>query len=211
MNNKPVLKQLCRLSLLGALCGLGVMQAQAQAPAAGALNKADRQIVIDIAQANIAEVAAGKLAAAKGGSADVKAFGQQMVDDHTKGLQDAQQVAQGKNIALPTEPDARHKKMADKLNRLSGAAFDKAYLAQAGVADHQAVHDKLLRAQKRAADADVKALVARTQPVVDQHLAHVQQLADARGVGGNPSGGNTDNPLNPANPTTNASAPGKSK
>ena len=33
MNQQLVLKQLCRLSLLGALCGLGAVQAYAQAPA----------------------------------------------------------------------------------------------------------------------------------------------------------------------------------
>jgi len=159
------------------LCGAVLALTAATASYAQSLSKGDQQILSDLAQANMAEVAAGQIALQKSASADVKKFAQQMVDDHSKGLQAVQDVAKAKNVTLPAEPDAKHKKMADHLNSLSGAAFDKAYLADAGVKDHKAAHAKVLAAQKQASDPQVKALAAQLQPTIDQHLQTVQGLA----------------------------------
>lgn len=185
---------------------LALLGAAAAGQAATTLSAGDQRILTELAQANVNEISAGKIAQDKAQSPDVKAFAQQMVDDHSKGLQAVQQVAQNKEVSLPSEPDSKHQAMAAKLNGMSGAAFDRAYLAQAGVHDHQAAHKKLMQASRRAKDPDVKALVAQLQPTVDQHLSKVQQLAGAKGADGNPSHGNTDNPLNPANPTSHQQA-----
>jgi putative membrane protein len=195
MKNQPIARRAGRWTLL-------LLLAAAAAVQAADLSKGDKQILTDLAQANVNEISAGKLAQDKAQNADVKAFAQQMVDDHSKGLQAVQQVAQSKSVSLPTEPDSKHQAMQAKLAKLTGEAFDRAYLAQAGVGDHQAAHKKLLQAQKKAQDPDVKGLAAQLQPTVDQHLSKVQQLASAKGADGNPSHGNTDNPLNPANPAT---------
>jgi putative membrane protein len=185
---------------------LALLGAATAGQAATALSAGDQHILTELAQANVNEISAGKIAQDKAQSPDVKAFAQQMVDDHSKGLQAVQQVAQSKEVSLPSEPDSKHQAMAAKLNGMSGAAFDRAYLSQAGVHDHQAAHKALMQASKRAKDPDVKALVAQLQPTVDQHLSKVQQLAGAKGADGNPSHGNTDNPLNPANPTSHQEA-----
>ncbi len=144
-------------------------------PAKSALNKADQAIVIGMAQANMAEVEAGKLAVSKTQDAAVKAYAQQMIDDHTKALNDVATLAQNKGVTLPTEPDARHKAMAAKLSKLSGDKFDKEYMAQAGVADHTKVHAKLKKDQAKARDPDVKALAAKMLPTVEQHLHHATE------------------------------------
>jgi putative membrane protein len=149
----------------------------ATASYAQSVNKGDQRILKDLAQANMAEVAAANIALKKATRQDVKTFAQQMVDDHTKGLQAVQEVAQSKNVTLPTEPDAKHKKMAARLDKLSGEAFDKAYLANAGVSDHKAAMNKVVDAQKKATDPDVKALAAKLQPTIDEHLQKVQVLA----------------------------------
>jgi hypothetical protein len=106
--------------------------------------------------ANMAEIEGGKLAQSKGQSAEVKAFGQQMIDDHTANLKEVQALAQARGVTLPTEPDAKHKAMAAKLEKMSGADFDKAYMKQAGVQDHKTVHSKLMAASKKAKDPEVK-------------------------------------------------------
>lgn len=155
----------------------GLAMLAATASYAQSVNKGDQKILGDLAQANLAEVAAGNIAVQKASAPEVKSFAQKMVDDHTKGLQEVQQVAQSKNVTLPTEPDAKHKKMADKLNSLSGAAFDKAYLTNAGVSDHKAAHKLVMDAQKNAKDPDVKALAGKLQPTIDQHMQLVQPLA----------------------------------
>lgn len=140
------------------------------------LAKGDETILKNMAQANISEIEAGKLAQSKSSNDQVKSFAQQMIDDHTKALNDVQQLAQQKGVTLPTEPDAKHKAMATKLQAMSGDAFDKAYMAQAGVADHKKVHSMLLSDEKKAKDPDVKALASKMAPVVEQHLKSAQQM-----------------------------------
>ncbi len=77
---------------------------------------------------------------------------------------------------MPTDIDKTHKAMAGKLDAKSGDAFDKAYMAQGGVADHQKMHSMLAGAEKRARDPDVKALAAKILPTVDQHLKAARQM-----------------------------------
>ena len=166
MNNK--------IRIAVAVC-VGVLAAGAAA--AQNLSKGDQRILTSLAQANVNEVAAGNIALQKAVSPEVKSFAQKMVDDHTKGLQEVQQVAQAKNVTLPTEPDAKHKKMADRLNALSGAEFDKSYVANAGVNDHKAAHKLVTDAQQKAKDPDIKALAAKLQPTIDQHMKSVPQMA----------------------------------
>jgi predicted outer membrane protein len=54
----------------------------------------DTAFAITAAQGGLAEVKLGRLAAEKGSSADVKAFGQQMVDDHGKANERLKSVAE---------------------------------------------------------------------------------------------------------------------
>jgi predicted outer membrane protein len=155
--------------------------AAAGAAATGAkLSSGDAGILKDMAMANMAEIEGGKMAQSKGQSAEVKAFGQQMIDDHTANLNEVKALADKHGVTLPTEPDAKHKSMAAKLDKMTGADFDKAYMKQAGVQDHKTVHSKLMAAAKKAKDADVKALVEKTEPVVAQHLKSAQQMPTAK-------------------------------
>jgi len=140
------------------------------------LTSADKKAIMDMGMANMAEVEAGKMAVAKSQNADVKAFAQQMIDDHSKALTDVQSLAQAKGVTLPTELDAKHKAMAAKLDKLSGDKFDKEYMKNAGVADHKTVHATLMKDQKAAKDADVKALAGKMLPTVEQHMKSAEMI-----------------------------------
>jgi len=239
--------------LLAALFSVSSVYAQTPAAEAGAttqttakLAKGDQRYLEQLAQGNLAEIAAGKMALEKSQNAQVTAFAQKMVDEHGKGLQEVQAVAQSKGVTLPTEPDAKQTAMAAKLDKLSGDAFDRAYLAQAGVKAHKDTHALVRKVQAGAKDPDVKALGAKLEPTVAAHLASVTELnasvraggntrmagaearseAEASGTGAagatgsgtgtaaspgtkapvkpDPASGNTDNPLNKQNPTSNA-------
>jgi putative membrane protein len=155
--------------------------AGATAAGSGAkLSAADQKAVKDMAMADMAEVETAKLALSKSQNAEVKAFAQQMVDDHGQALQKVQALAQARGVTLPTEVDAKHKAMAAKLEKMSGDAFDKAYMANAGVKDHTEVHGKLVADSKKIKDADVKALADQHLPVVEQHLKSAQQMSMAK-------------------------------
>jgi len=155
----------------------GAGQTAAGAAASGAkLSAADEKAVKDMAMADMAEVETGKLALNKSQNADVKAFAQQMVDDHGQALSKVQALAQARGVTLPTGLDAKHKAMSAKLEKLSGDAFDKAYMAGAGVKDHKDTKAKLMSDARKIKDADVKALADQHMPVVEQHLKSAQQM-----------------------------------
>jgi len=158
----------------------GAGQSAAGTATGAKLSAGDEKILKDMAMANMAEVEGGKLAQSKSQSSEVKAFAQQMIDDHTANLNEVKALAQARGVTLPTEPDAKHKAMAAKLEKMSGDAFDKAYMKQAGVQDHKTVHAKLVAASKKAKDPEVKALVDKTEPVVAQHLKSAEQMPMAK-------------------------------
>jgi len=158
----------------------GAGEAAAGTATGAKLSAADEKAVKDMAMADMAEVETGKLALSKSQNSEVKAFAQQMVDDHGQALSKVQALAQARGVTLPTEPDAKHKAMAAKLEKLSGDAFDKAYMAGAGVKDHKDVKSKLAGDAKKIKDADVKALADQHMPVVEQHLKSAQQMNMAK-------------------------------
>jgi putative membrane protein len=144
--------------------------------AAGSLAAADKAFVMKAAQGGMAEVELGRLAADKASSPDVKQFGQRMVDDHGKANDELKSLASGKNITLPTELDAKHKATEQRLSKLSGAAFDKAYMADM-VADHNTDVAEFAREAKTAHDADLKSWAAKTLPTLQEHQRMAKDVA----------------------------------
>ena len=97
----------------------------------------DTVFAMAAARGGVAEVEMGKLAAEKAGSADImKAFGQQMADEHGKANEKLKAVADKQNLTLPGNMTARQQSTYDMLKTKSGADFDKAYV-DAMVKDHR--------------------------------------------------------------------------
>ena len=101
-----------------------------------------RGFINDMTIANLAEVQLGKMASEKGSNPDVKSFGQMMVKDHTKANDELKQVASRLKVQPPAQVDQKHKDLADKLSKLSGAEFDREYI-NAMVMGHEEVLGKL--------------------------------------------------------------------
>ena len=139
--------------------------------------QADTNTLVKIAQANIVEVDAGKLALEKSQNDEVKKFAQMMVDDHGKALNDVQALATSKSVSLPTEPDTKHKTAMAKLKAAKGSTFDTQYMKRAGLADHEATDRLLKMTSLHAKDADLKALAGKMLPVVEGHLQHARETS----------------------------------
>jgi putative membrane protein len=135
----------------------------------------DSSFAMKAAQANMAEVELGKLAQQKAMSDDVKKFGQMMVEDHTKALDDLKSAAASKNVTWPTTLDAEHKKLSDKLSKLSGAAFDREYM-QAMVDGHKKVAADLRKESQSGSDSELKAWAGKTLPTVEAHLKRAETI-----------------------------------
>lgn len=170
------------------LLPLGASAQQAKpagkAPAAAARSAAnpDAKWVHEAAIGGMTEVELGKLAASQAESSDVKQFGQRMVDDHSKANNDLSALAQQKNIKLPETLDAPHKAIRDRLAKLSGAAFDKAYM-QDMVKDHTKDVASFGREAKSGKDEDVKGFASRTLPTLEEHLKMAREAAGKVGAG----------------------------
>jgi len=140
-----------------------------QSSSSTSLASSDASFLKKAALGGLEEVELGKLAADKASNPDVKAFGQKMVDDHTRSNDGLMKLAQQKNLQVPSAPDASGKREIDKLSKLSGAAFDKAYM-KAMVEDHKKDVAEFQKAANTAKDSDVKNFATTTLPTLKEHL-----------------------------------------
>jgi len=129
----------------------------------------DKTFVQKAAIGGIAEVEMGKLAQQKGSSDQVKQFGSRMVEDHSKANDELKQIASSKGITLPTDLDAKHKSKMDKMQKLSGAQFDRAYMDDM-VADHKEDVADFKKQASSGKDGDLKAFASKTLPTLEDHL-----------------------------------------
>jgi putative membrane protein len=147
-------------------------QEQAQ-QANGAAN--DQMFASEAAIAGMAEVELGTMAMQQGRHARVKSFGQMMVTDHSKAGDELKSIAKSKGMTLPTMLDAKHQATRDKLAKLSGAEFDRAYMDEM-VTGHQAVATKMMTEANSGSDPQLKAFAAKTLPTVQSHLKMAQDI-----------------------------------
>lgn len=137
----------------------------------------DRDFVMEAASGGLMEVTLGKLAQTNASSAQVKEFGQMMVTDHSKANKELKAVASKKNMTLSETPAEKQQKMIDDLKTKKGADFDKAYVEMM-VDDHKEDVEKFKDEANKGNDADVKAFAAKTVPVLQKHLDHIQKIQD---------------------------------
>jgi putative membrane protein len=152
---------------------------------------ADQAFLKEAATGGLMEVELGKLATEKASSAEVKQFGQRMVDDHGKANQELSTIAQQKNVQVPTELTGKAKGDYDRLSKLSGEQFDRAYM-QLMVRDHRKDVSDFRKQSTSAKDADVKSFASQTLPTLEDHLKMAEQtqssLNAARATSGKTSG-----------------------
>lgn len=179
--------QLSSAFLMGllALCPLVQAQDASQHMDNGAskmMKSADTRFAIKAAQGGMAEVKMGQLAADKAGSPDVKAFGQQMVDDHTKANDQLKSIAKDEGMALPGDVNQKQQVMYDQLSKLSGADFDKQYV-KSMVMDHQEDVKDFQKEADSGKDEKIKSFASQTLPTLQQHLDKIKSIQSKMGSG----------------------------
>lgn len=135
----------------------------------------DKKFLKEAALGGMEEVELGKLATQKGTSDAVKQFGQKMVDDHTKANDQLKEVAAKEQIEVPSSLDAKHQKNVDKLSKLSGEQFDKAY-AKNMVKDHRKDVAEFQAEAQNGMDPNIKQFAATTLPVLQEHLKMAEDM-----------------------------------
>jgi putative membrane protein len=136
----------------------------------------DRHFMQEAADGGLAEVELGQLAADKAGNPDVKQFGERMVKDHSQANDKLKQLAARKGVTLPASPSAKNEALKNKLSKLSGDAFDKAYMADM-IKDHKKDVAAFQRESSGGQDPDVKEFASQTLPTLQDHLKQAQSVA----------------------------------
>lgn len=139
----------------------------------------EKSFIMKAANGGMTEVEAGKSAAQKGASDAVKDFGNQMVKDHSKANDQLKEVASKMGVSVPDKVDSMHEAKLAKMNKMSGAAFDKAYVMDM-IKAHQKDIAEFETADKQVKNADLKKFIEETVPVMKEHLEMIQKFDQAK-------------------------------
>jgi putative membrane protein len=137
---------------------------------------ADMEFVKKALQGSMAEVQVAQLALQKSSDDQVKQFAQRMVTDHSKMIEDMKPVADAVGVRVPNGPDKKQKAMMAKLQALSGADFDKAYV-QAMVKDHKEDDSEFKNEIANGQSPVVKDAASKADPVIESHLQVIEGIA----------------------------------
>jgi putative membrane protein len=144
-------------------------------PAPLTFNTADRLFMQQAAIGGMAEVALAELVAARSRDAAVEAFADRMKADHGQANTELKRIADAAGVTLPTTLDAEHRAMGEQLEKLSGQAFDLAYL-RGQLTDHQKSAQLLTYVIGSGQDPVLKTFAGKNLPIVLEHLRMVQEL-----------------------------------
>jgi putative membrane protein len=156
---------------------LGTTGAGAQTP----IPPSAPDFAMSAAQSDAYEIAAAQDALTQSQNPQVRAFAQEMIQDHAQTSESLRRAALAAGLAPPPPAmSSDQASMLSALQSLRGADFDKAYARQQVLAHSQA----LAVEQSYAAagtEADLKAAARDATPIIQRHLDMAQQLRTALG------------------------------
>jgi putative membrane protein len=162
------------MSLTTAVC-----LAKEKAKTADEGSSTDTAFIKKAANGGMTEVELGKVAQKNGTKDDVKSFGERMVKDHGKANDDLKSVASKMNVEVPDKVNAKHQATIDKLSKMSGESFDKAYVKEM-VKDHEKDIAEFEKAQGEVKNEDLKKFISDTVPVMKEHLSMVKEMQGSK-------------------------------
>jgi putative membrane protein len=141
-----------------------------------AVTAKDKEFVEKAAKGGMMEVQLGKYAEENAKSEDVKKFGSRMAEDHGKANDELKQLAGKKGIKVPDNMGSKHQATMDRLKKVSGAEFDKAYMKEM-VKDHTKDVSEFRKAGKNLPDKDLREWANKTLPVLEEHLQQAKEIS----------------------------------
>jgi putative membrane protein len=138
--------------------------------------RGDRKFIEEAAGSGMFEVQVGQLAASKATDANVKSFASMLVDHHTAANNELVKIANARKVELPAAPKRSLRNDIEKLGKKNGDAFDRDFVKNVGIKAHEKDIKLFQKASKDVKDAELKAFVDKTLPVLREHLAAAQKL-----------------------------------
>ncbi|GAA1824735.1 DUF4142 domain-containing protein [Planosporangium flavigriseum] len=160
-------------SIVATVC-LGLAAPAGAAPAAtptpgGTLGARDRAFLTAAGRGAEFEVASGRLAAARGADQRIRTFGNRMVRDHGKEVQQLQSLGRTLHVTPPTALGRDQQAVTAIWSSLRGGPFDCSY-APTMQADHEADLGMYAAMARHADNPQVRAFAKAQIPVLRQHL-----------------------------------------
>jgi putative membrane protein len=171
------MKLLSVLMMLGMGLWLAGLSRAADEKQKAVQSSGDSEFAGKASACGLAEVNLSELAVRFARDPAVRQFAQRMIADHRRAGMELTQMANRHSIKLPATMDDEHQKLFDKLQKLQGAEFDRAYM-EAMVKDHeQAV--KLFETQaKDGKDEGMKQWAGKLAPILKRHLETARKVCE---------------------------------
>ncbi|MCU1263437.1 MAG: outer membrane protein [Bryobacterales bacterium] len=136
----------------------------------------DKQFIMDVALRGMRQIEVAKIAIDKTSNPAIKQYAQKVVREQGKATGALKRIAGKQSITIPDSIDTKQQADVDRLAKLSGEGFDRAYMK-----DQVRMHERSLRDFQREVkdgrDDSVKQFAARVLPLVEQHLQTAKDLA----------------------------------
>jgi len=152
---------------------------------------ADMAFIREAASSNLMEIRLGQLAQSRATNQAVKQFGQRMVTDHTNlENQLTAAVSAGGGTFTPAV-ESFHERQISRLENLSGADFDRAYMSLM-IRGHQKDVSNFQTQSQSARSTQVRTMASNSLPILQQHLSLALQVGNQVGADSttNLAGGN---------------------
>jgi putative membrane protein len=160
--------------------------------------RADSLFIGEVNTSNNLELRLARLAENRASADIVKRFAQKMITDHTSMQKDWANVSARSGGRISAANDPQMQGQISRLQGLSGIDFDWAYMATM-VANHREAVNQFENARRTAQSSEVRQLVARSLPYLQEHLTVAQQVAAQVGsdttiatISGDSDSGDTD-------------------
>lgn len=143
--------------------------------------RADAEFIRDVGADNTMQIALGELARKKAKNREVRDFAERLIEDHTR-IQEQWNAMAARN-GMPSKPGMgrRHREKIEQLNDVGGRKFDRAYMTLM-IQQHQDEVSYWQKEGRASRSTQVRALVNRGLPTLEQHLAQSKQIGRKVGV-----------------------------
>jgi putative membrane protein len=146
-------------------------------------NTPDAKFAAAASAANVKELQASGAAQVKALSDDVKKFARKMAEDHAKANQELSVLLVKRGMKCANGAEAETLKALQELRKLTGAEFDKRYMAMM-VQDHRACLHLYEAEAKDGEDPELKELAEKRLPMLKEHLKLAEDTAAKVGAKG---------------------------
>lgn len=139
----------------------------------------DRKFMEEAASAGQMQVQAAQMVANRGADKAVKDYAATLIEHQASANSELAQLASSLGIELPSSLPRGMRNEVEKLAKRSGAEFDREFVREIGIKQHEQEIKHFEKASKDAKEPQLRAWVDKTLPMLQQHLAAAQKLPQA--------------------------------